>query len=225
VLLERDRIVGAALAGALASATRPVGLVVAVALVIRLAERRSEGPAPRARVWARLDPRRLHGHDRLIFASFAGWLSFAGYLAVRFGDPFAFASVQGAPGWDQAVGPTTWGKVAFLAAVKREWTDPGSLGLVAQAALSVAALASVPIVRRRFGDAYALYVALIVAVPMASSKDFQGMGRYLLGAFPVAAVLAERLAARPRALALVVVCGVPALMLFVSWFAKGNYLA
>ena len=37
---------------------------------------------------------------------------------------------------------------------------------------------------RRFGWGYAVYAFAIVALPMLGTADFQGMGRYLLGAFP-----------------------------------------
>jgi hypothetical protein len=46
-----------------------------------------------------------------------------------------------------------------------------------------------PVVARRFGAGYAVYAAAAIAMPVISSGDFLGMGRYVLPVFPVFAVI------------------------------------
>ncbi len=232
VLLERDKIWAAAFVGAIASGARPVGLMLAVALVARAAERRyhvEPGTAThrnRLRRWFEpINPRHLHRRDLVLLGSASGFAAYCVYLAARFGDPFAFASVQSAPGWDQGAGPTTWSKVAFFTELSRDPFGPAALGLGLQLCFAVLTLCALPAIARRLGHAYALYVFLLVAVPMIATKDFQGIGRYLLPAFPAVVVAATFVARRRLRWMVVAGAGVPILLLFASWFAKGNYLA
>ena len=232
VLLERDRVYAAAFVGAIASGARPIGVFLAVALLARLAERRyADRPtvpvaANRLRRWfVPLDPRHLQKRDLVLVASASGFAAYCLYLAVRFGKPFAFASVQGAPGWDQGAGPSTWFKMAFFAELRRDPFGPASLGLMLQLTLAVLTLCALPTIARRLGRAYALFVFLVVALPMIATKDFQGIGRYLLPAFPATVVAATFIARRPYRCVAVAAAGLPVVLLFASWFAKGNYLA
>jgi hypothetical protein len=94
-----------------------------------------------------------------------------------------------------------------------------------QAALVLVVILVIPAVWRRFGGAYALYTAVVVALPVIGSKDFQGTGRYLLAAFPAFVIIAGALARRPR---LAVVVGVVSSLLLVtgaSLYARGYYLS
>ncbi len=222
VLLERDRIGFAVLVAAITTAARPVGLIVAVALVLRLLERRNEQADDGRRRW---DPRVLRPHDLWILLAGSGWLAYCAFLQRQFDDPFAFVTVQGAPGWEQSAGPQTWFKSAFFAEIARAPFGPASLGLCLQLGLALAALACVPLVARRISWAYAALVGLAAALPLLATKDFQGTGRYLLPAFPVFAVGADALAAHPRIRRVTLAAGTASLLLFASWFAKGNYLA
>jgi hypothetical protein len=127
------------------------------------------------------------------------------YLAVRFDDPLAFATVQGAPGWEQSGGPRTWFKVAFFGQLfYRQW-DTAVL-VVPQALACLAAVLLVRLVWRRFGWGYAAYTVVSLAIPIIGTKDFMGSGRYVLAAYPVLAAAAVVLAGdrRPRWLAPVV---------------------
>ncbi len=225
-LLERRHYVLAGLVGALATAGRPVGIAVAVGLVVRAVEMIAQdraasrepvlvgagGPAPDAppptpsgplpwRALVRAVPAVRWRHAALLVSG-AGLLAWMVYLGVRFGDPLAFATVQGAPGWEQPGGPRTWFKVAFFGLLYyRDW-DVAVL-VVPQALACLAAVLLVRVVWRRFGWGYTAYTVVSLAIPIIGTKDFMGSGRYVLAAFPVIAAAAVVLAGdrRPRWLA------------------------
>lgn len=212
VLVERDRPISAGLLGAVATAARPVGAAVIIGLaVVTVTRRRSQG-------------QRLRLQDGGVLLSATGVVTWCTYLAVRFGNPFAFASVQAAPGWDQAPGPRTWFKLELFNQLLHD--DPSySLRLGAQAALAVLFLALVPLVVRRFGWGYGVYVAVVIGIPFVGSGDFQGMGRYLLASFPTFAAVGAVLAERPRWITRAVTATSFVLLLaLTSLFARGYYL-
>ena len=149
--------------------------------------------------------------------------AFCLYLWSRFGDPLAFLTGQEA--WDQQAGPATWFKVQFF----KDVTDVGSplswLSYVAHPVLTVVGLALVPGVFRRFGRAYGVYALLMIGLSALSTKNFFGMSRYLLAAFPVFAVAGDLVADRPvlrRAAPAVSALG---LVLLTAAFARGYYLS
>jgi hypothetical protein len=237
-LLERRHYVLAGIAGAVATAGRPVGVAVAVGLVVRAAEliaedraaRRGTGvlvgsaagprssttgppdqpPAERAglvsfRELVQAIPFMRWRHAALLMSG-AGLVAWMIYLGVRFDDPVAFATVQGAPGWNQGAGPFTWFKGPFVGTLIHGIWDDAVL-LVPQALACLAAVLLMRTVWRRFGWGYAAYTVVSLAIPIIGTKDFMGSGRYVLAAFPVMAAAAvvvtgER---RPRWLAPVVV--------------------
>jgi hypothetical protein len=252
-LLERDRVLLAALAGAVATATRPVGAAVVVGLVLRLLERRGalRLPALDRLQWLRgssragapadlADPavdagrgpivfawRRLRAADATIFLAASGLIAYVVYLSSEFGEPFAFAEAESAPGWDQAPGPKTWLKTGWMSRVVHFPGDPNgyALSITFQAILAIGLLLLVPLVVKRIGWGYAAYTVGVLAIPLVGSKDFMGIGRYALTAFPAFAVLGSLLAERPRlraawfpvsALVLACLCGA---------FAYGHYVA
>ena len=229
-LLERRHYVLAGLVGALATAGRPVGVAVAVGLVVRAAEMIAEDRAARREVPVlvgsgppaqdeRPDPDQgpvpvrallaavpqMRWRQAALLLSGAGLLSWMAYLAVRFGDPVAFATVQGAPGWDQPGGPRTWFKIGFFGAIRHGNWDVVVL-VVPQALACVAAVLLVRTVWRRFGWGYTAYTVVSLAIPLIGTKDFMGSGRYVLAAYPVLAAAGYVLAGdrRPRWLAPVV---------------------
>ncbi len=159
-----------------------------------------------------------------MLVSIGGLASYCLYLWVRFGDPLAFAAVQGAPGWNQGSGLRTWFKVSFFEQVLR--VGPFEVTkLVLQAVVTVVALGLVPSIRRRFGWGYAVFTFAVVALPALSTKDFMGMGRYLLAAFPCFAAGGDLLVQRPR-LRLAVLGGSTFGLLFLaSLAARGYYLS
>ncbi len=212
LLLERGHPWLAGLVGALATAGRPVGVVVVVGLVIRAIELRaarstcramtssSRCPDSRDRVgcaFSRGGRATFGGTTRGSLLSALGLVAWLTYLWVRFDEPFAFAEVEGAPGWDQEPGPRTWFKIAFLGTLILG-PYSGVPRLLIPAIFVLIALVLVWWVRRRFGWGYAAYTFLAVFLPALSTKDFMGTGRYLLAAFPVLAVAGDLLATTKR---------------------------
>lgn len=187
---------------------------------------------------------RLRPADAGVLLSVTGLAAWCTYLWRTYGDPFLFATVEGAPGWDQAAGPSTWFKLPFFdnwTHLPQWWHDaiwridvrnysPWSqtvytLGTSLQALLVIGALVLVPAVVRRIGWGYGVYVLCVVGVPLIGSKDFQGTGRYMLAAFPCFLVVAQMLGDRPRLrTAWFVVSGV-LLVVWTSLFARGYYVA
>jgi hypothetical protein len=195
---EHDRPLLAGLAGAVATLTRPVGIAVVVGIVVRTLERRG---ALRRPSWMGL-PTRLslarsvwRPGDALVLLSLAGLVAYCVFLWHRFGDPFLFSAVE--EHWGQEPGPRTWFKVAFFEQLRYHPGSWFSWGLVAQAVVALAAVATVPLVGRRFGWGYAAYLLAVLAIPLVGTKDFMGLGRYGLAAFPVFALVGEALATRP----------------------------
>ena len=196
LLVERDRPVPAALIAAVATATRPTGLALVVGLWLRARERHN----------ARIAADRAKGHDpgtrgrprwlALAFAP-AGFLAYAVYLGVRFGNPLAFAEAE--RGWGQAPGLETWLKFGWFT---RMQTNPFfnalHYHLIGSAIVTVLAIALLPAIFRRFGPAYGAFTTLMIVGTALSTRDFIGMGRYVLVAFPCFAAAGDRLADSPR---------------------------
>ena len=222
---ERDHLVLAGLAGAAASATRFVGLAVAIGLVVGVAERRGVHRAAGGRRWRdRVDLSGLRPHDAwvlLAFAGFAGWMAFLWY---RYGDPLLFSRVQEA--WGQGSGVHTWLKRDFLASVAGIRGDRlFAYGLWAHAAVALAVVLSVPGVARRFGLRYGAYVAVVAGIPLVGSQDFHAMGRYVLVAFPTFALLGAFLADRSALRRVVLPLSAVALVALTVGFANGRYVS
>jgi hypothetical protein len=227
VLLDADRPLAAGLAGAVATAARPTGIAVVAGLVAVLVARRwsseHDGPwLPGRGSWGRIRSV-VRPRDLGVLASLSGVGSYCLYLWVRYADPVAFVTVQAAPGWDQPAGWRTWLKEAFFHHLR---IDPltSSVRLVAQAVLALVFLALIPLVWRRFGAGYGVYTLVAVGLPLWGAGDFQGIGRYLLGAFPVFAAVAGALHERRRASGLVVAVSATSLVVLCSLFASGLYL-
>lgn len=230
---ERDRPLLAGLAGAVATATRPLGLAVVVGLVVLTVARHGG-----LRSW-----RTLRARDAGVLLSLGGLVAWTTYLWTTFGDPLLFSKIQGADGWDQSDGPHTWFKVAFFDRLPHlpfwlsdsiagstthnahPWTESVyTLGLVLQAAALLAALALVPLVVRRLGWGYGAFVVTLLVIPLLGTKDFQGVGRYVLAAFPCFAVAGQLLAGRPRLRVGWFVVSGALLLLLSSGYARGYYV-
>ena len=207
VLLERGHPWWAGVVGALATAARPVGLVVVAGLVLRAVERRG------GIRWA----------DAGVLLSVGGLAAYCVYLAHRVGTPFLVAEVE--QYWGQGAGPRTWFKLEFFEGVTKFGDPPAWVAYVSHPVVTLAALALVPLVFRRFGWGYGFYCLLVVALPALSTKDFFGMGRYVLAAFPCFAVAGELLAARPRLRTAALAVSGTGLLVTTSLFARGSYLS
>ena len=241
VLLEKDHPVLAGLVGAVATAARPVGLALTFALVIRTIELRGlfgaygrprrlfapsgepASPASSAPSW------RPKLRDLGVLLSVGGLAAYCALLAYRFDEPFAFAKVAGAPGWNRTVDLPTILKDDFFAYFENPALTAIQGGLALQAFVTLASLALLPVIVRRLGWGYAAYVAVVVGVPAASSSHFIGMGRYVLVAFPCFAVVADLVAGRKtrRIVLPVVVTAASAvgLAFMTSFFARWYFLS
>jgi len=222
LLIERDRVFLAGLVGILATAGRPAGLVVAVALLLRVLELRNVSLG-RTGVIARFDPRSMTRHDAPILLSWLGVAAWSAYLWSRFSDPFLFASAQSL--WGQGAGPPTWLKFRLfeeLASQPLEWS---TIGHVVHGLVVIAAIALLPLVKRRFGWAYTWFCVGMIALPVLGTKDFFGAGRYVLGAFPCVVVAAELLVARPRLRAVLLPTSFLVMLLLALAFGRGSYVS
>lgn len=241
LLLERDHPVLAGLAGALATATRPVGIALVIGLVAVTLWRRHAVERPAGRRLPRVEWRRLRPADAGVLLSAAGLLGYIVYLGVRFGHPFAFDEVQRAQGWDQGSGPRTWFKITWFQQIKNlpgwigEWLDTGdavtferiqyALTVLLQGALVLGSCALVVLVWRRLGWGYGTYCAALLAIALLGTKDFQGTGRYLLAAFPLFAVLGGVLARHDRLRWAWWIGSAALLTLWSFSFGRGYYVA
>lgn len=231
--LERDRTLLAGIFGALAAATRPVGPAVVIALVVRQIERRGALRTTtrtwRGRTWelpVGIDWRKLQPSDAFVLLSAAGFCVYSGYLWWRWGDPLLFSTVQRY--WKQPSGPVTWLKLHLAGIIvlkfKERWLY--IIGCLVQGALAMGSLLLVPRIRRSFGWGYATLVAVSLAIPVLGSKDFQGLGRYLLAAFPLFAWGGLWLAGKPvrTRRCVLIACG----LLLLAWshlYGRGYYVA
>jgi hypothetical protein len=137
-----------------------------------------------------------------LLVSVVGLVAWMVYLGERFGDPLAFATVQGAPGWNQGSGPFTWFKGPFVGSVLSLDWDVLVL-VVPQAVMCGLAVLLVRTCWKRFGWGYTAFAVVSIAIPIIGTKDFMGGGRYVLAAYPLLAAAAVVLTGdrRPRWLA------------------------
>ena len=91
--------------------------------------------------------------------------------------------------------------------------------------LTVAAICLLPRVFRRFGVGYGVYAASLVGLSAISTKNFFGMARYLLAAFPIFAVVGELLVERPGLRRVGLVASAVGLVALTAIFGTGYYLS
>lgn len=203
-LVDARRYVLGGLVGALATATRPTGLALVPGLLVLALETggvlavpaAASGLVDRWRLPVAVHRSRLRAVLLAPLLSLAGTAAYATYLGIRFNRPLVFVTDQTQY---QGSGIKTLLKAGLVADLVR-WDDPAyTLSAAIQAVLVVAVIWSVPRIGRRFGWGYGSFVLSLAAILVLESRDFLGAGRYLLAAFPVAALVGEALAARPRA--------------------------
>jgi hypothetical protein len=211
--LERRHVVWATVLGALATAARPVAPALVVGLVLRGLELRR----------ARKEP--MRAVDFLPVLSVGGMVAYAAFLHFRFGDALAFAHVQNAPGWDQAPGWHSWLKVVWFQTLFPRVDPWVAVRLGGHALVTVAALAMVWPTWKKLGIGYAAYVAVAVGLPALSSKDFQGLGRYVIAAFPLFLTLALMLKEHPRVRLGWLIASALVLAALAFSFGRGAYVA
>lgn len=220
LLLEADRPLLAGLVGAVATAARPIGVVLVVALVVRALERRGALRPPGGGL---VDWRRARPADAGVLLSVLGLAAWCVYLWNRFGDPLAFITAQHA--WGQGAGPSTWLKFQFLHDVADLRSPRAWVLFMAHPVLTVAAACLVPRVFKRFGAGYGIFTLLVIGVSAVSTKNFFGMARYLLAAFPCFAVLGELLVDRPALRRWAIPVSGMGLLALTAVFGTGYYLS
>ncbi|MGV3620588.1 MAG: hypothetical protein ACO1OB_07210 [Archangium sp.] len=184
--LEKDKPVVSAVLGAAACACRPVAPAVVLGLLARSIERRRKAGLV------------LRFIDFVPALAGFGLLAFMGYLEYRFDDPLAFAHVQGVPGWEQPPGWESWLKLSFFNTMTPPVAPAVAARLGGHALMTLLALALSLPTFKRLGWGYGVYVLVVVAIPAVSSKDFQGLGRYVIAAFPLFVTLSMLLKPVPR---------------------------
>lgn len=220
LLLENDHPWLAGVAGAVATATRPLGPVLVLGLVVRALERRGAFAGEGGR---RIDLRRARVGDAGVLVSVVGLAWWCWYLWRKFGDPLVFMTNQEA--WHQGAGPATWFKIQFFKDVVHVSHPLSWMVFVAHAVLTVGALLLVPRVFRRFGIGYGVYTAGIIVVASLGTKNFFGMARYLLAAFPCFVVLGEFLTERPALRRLALPTSAAGLLVLTAVFGTGYYIS
>jgi len=233
VLLEGGRPWAAGLAAAVATATRPLGVALVVGLWLRALELRHDrdladpdSAAAGASTYRGQRGGRAGPRSWGVLLAPLGLVAYCAYLWARFGDPLAFVAAEGAPGWGQAPGWATWLKVTwFDRMATRPYLNALHLHLVGSALVTLALLALVPSVFRHFGRAYGVFALTVVAGAALSTRDFTGMGRYVLAAFPCFAVAGDLLADRPVAARVVLATGGVLLGLFTALHARNMLIS
>jgi len=207
LLVERGHPILAGLVGAVATATRPVGVALVVGLVVFVIVQRKV--IENRHIYLR----RLKAADYGVLLSMSGLVAYMVYLGVRFGNPLAFQAVQRAPGWDQGAGPKTWFKLSWFKHVANmpenfwnwafgkpdsDYRALYSFTVFAQGLFVLLFAYLTWRVWKKFGAGYAAFTGTLVAIALVGTKDFQGTGRYLLACFPCFAVLAIEFSQRNR---------------------------
>jgi hypothetical protein len=193
--LRTRRWATAGLSGALAIATRVTGVLMWPALA--WTAWRSAGSTPRDRGFA----------AAALAMSLAGFVWYCAYVYTQSGNPFEWAAAL--QRWNYHVGGAPWSAPARL--VGQLVTHPYAFLAGEQTGLydalygvtAIVFLAAVPLVWRRLGAGYGLFMLLNLLVPL-SSGVFEGLGRYCSVLFPCFIWLAG-LRSRPLGTAIVVV--------------------
>lgn len=224
LLFRANHLIAATAVGAVATAARPLGLGLTVALGIAALVYRPDGTT---RQTVTFDVADLRARLPRLLAAAGTTVGLGGYLALlwwRFGDPFAFAKVGGALGWNKGL---SWARVIktdfFRMVTSGDVLVTVGLGLAAL--LFVVGCATLPAIHRRLGPDYAVFSALMLLIPFLSTGDMIGMGRYFLAAFPVPVALALVLRHRVFVLRVTTAISALALMGMYSYYVRDFYLS
>lgn len=209
--LERGRPGLSALLGAVATLARPAAPAIVIGLLVRSLELRKG--------------QKLRAIDFVPALAGCGLLAYMLFLGVKFDDPLAFAHAQAAPGWDNAPGWRTWLKVAWFETMFPRVAPLVAVRLGGHALVTLCALALVVPTWKRLGRGYGAYVAVAIGLPALSSHDFQGLGRYVLAAFPLFVTVALLLNERPRLRRAYLAASALLLAVLAAGFGAGGYVA
>ncbi|MFL5320636.1 MAG: mannosyltransferase family protein [Myxococcaceae bacterium] len=211
--LEKRQVGLATLFGILATATRPVAPAMIVGLVVRNFELQ------------RLRKEPLGVRTVLPVLSAIGMLLYMAYLWRTFGDAELFVHAQSAPGWDNTPGLHTWLKVEFFKALRHPMGPMHVVRLLTHAGVALTALLLAWPTKKLLGWGYALYVLAAVGLPALSSHDFQGLGRYVMAAFPIFLTLAALLKERPKLRVPLLATFAVGIVILAASFGDGQYVA
>lgn len=162
--LENKKLLAAAIASGLATATRLVGIFLVIPFITSLMSLRSAG-------WRRSNP-------LLLPLSVSGLFLYSLYLYLKFGDPFYFSTMESV--WHRSyVNPlSTIYSYLTINIFNKPFNDyldiVSTIGFIVILALGF----------RKIPKAWWFYSLLVVLVP-ASSGTLTSMPRYVLSAFPV----------------------------------------
>ncbi len=211
--LEKDRVWLATFFGALATAARPVApALLAGLLAVQWHRRRKRGES-------------LRRGDFVLLFSASGLLAYMLFQWAAFDEPLAFAHTQASPGWDHVPGWHAWLKVRFFELMTSNAVAHLKVRTGAHAVVAVLALWLGVRLRRQLGFGYAVWSVGVVLIPVITSKDLWGMGRYVLPAFPCFVHLASMLEGRPYARAATVLTCVVLFVLLALNFGRGGWVA
>ena len=209
--LDRGALLASVALGTLATATRPVGPALVLGLLVRRIELQG-----RAGVGLSLK-------DFAPLLCTAGIAAYMAFLYAKFGDPLAFLKAQGA--WRQEPGWSSLFKLPFIQRVLHQGSYGDFLLPALHLSMTVGFLALAAQTGRLLGMGYAVYVVAVLAIPLAVSRDFIGLGRYCLAAFPCFLTIAERLQGSARAYRAWLITSALALAVMVCEFAIGHYIS
>jgi hypothetical protein len=221
---RRQQWLAAALAGMLASATRNLGVVLWALVMWEWLRQHgwSLGGTFRRRTWQLLFRNaKAHWPELITIAAIPlGLLLYMAFLKINFDRPLAFIEVQAAWG-RQNVGP--WAVIAReLSALADFQLNRGNLSRLLNLSVSLAVLAMVPFIWRRLGEGYAVYVLVLVLVPLYSSVA--SVLRYVLPLFP-AFILLGRWGRRPTLDRALLACFAVGLGVMTAIFANWYFVA
>lgn len=230
-LLDRDRLWLGGIAGALAAAARPSGLMFCGAWVLLILDSAGALVVPSAGMgWAQrwrfplrirtgaLRPR----HLLAAVLPFVGWLAYVAYLWIRWDSPLAYVLEQERY---HGSSPRIVLKQQFFEAFSSGLFDFRHLATTsAQAIILVVVLGSVAPVGRRFGWGYGALVFALALMPAVSVSTFMGVGRYLIPCFPAFALFGEWLYRRRLGWVWFPISG-SALALLMVGFSRSWYLS
>jgi len=225
-MLQRDRIVAAAVICGISTACRPTAIALAPAILWQHFR-----PGGR---WETPGARRLMGGVGLGLLSCAGIIAYATYLGVRFDAPFAFSQAQ--TGWARNVVHSPLEMISLSWVLRQIWwtlvhdplallVDPRAWGYWSLPAALVLLLVN----WRRFPFSWTLAGLVMLLIPYVfyGRTDFglASMARYVALDLPVFASLAILVSGPDRKALLGALVGVFGAMLLIAsvLFAAGNY--
>ena len=217
---RRQRWLAAAVAGLLATATRNLGVVLWALVMwewLRCRGWSLRGTFQRDTWRTLVSNLKTHWPELIIIAAIPlGLFLYIAFLKINFDRPLAFIEAQAAWG-RQNIGP-----MAVMAREMPRLADfqlnKGDLSRVLNVGAVLAVLAMVPSIWRRLGEGYAIYVLILVLVPISSAA--MSVIRYVLPLFPVFILLGwwGRRRTIDRTLLAVFAAGLGVLTtIFVNW--------